>query len=293
MADFYGIAEDGFATKEVNTFKKLVSLIRKSRKSKIFIPVYPTHPEMYIIAFLAALKLKKNVVFYGSTDFYCYLKLIVKYGISFEKLAGNRIRVLYEPNEELDEVGDDYVVIGTFNDLRNHFHETPQNSFGIITAATFFNPLKGQLNSRNIQFVCVDNIPELQGIGHGFLGDYEYLNSLLPNHPTFIPTHCPAFVIDSFRELAEFLGMSLVGETPHNNDVYIIEKNTCKKVGGSPATWLVVNYDDEHAYFTEVWQKPTSGEGFLKRTISARKCKNKFAMFLHKRRSQQNKTEKA
>lgn len=40
---------------------------------------------MYIMAFLAALKLRKNVIFYGNKDFYSYLKLIVRYGISFEK----------------------------------------------------------------------------------------------------------------------------------------------------------------------------------------------------------------
>ena len=74
VADFYGVYDDGYAIKEVTTFKKLVQLIKKSRKNKIFLPVYPTHPEMYIIAFLAALKLKKNVVFFGNPDFYSYLK---------------------------------------------------------------------------------------------------------------------------------------------------------------------------------------------------------------------------
>lgn len=291
VADFYGITEDGFAIKEVTTFKKLVNLIKKSRKKKIFIPVYPTHPEMYIIAFLAALKLKKNVIFYGNSDFYSYLKLVIAYGLSFEKMAKERIRVLYKPGDEMTELKDNYVVIGTFNDLHNHFNETPDDSFGIITAATYFNPLKGQFNSRNIKFVSVDNVPELQGFGHGFWGDYEYLNSIL-QQPTFIPTHCPVFVIDNVRRLAEFTGMKIIDDTPRNNEVYKVQGRECKKVSSSPATWLVVNYDDEYARFTEVWQKPTSGEGFLKRTISAKRCKNKFEMFLHKRRCLQLKNEK-
>ncbi len=53
----------------MTTFKKLVELIKKSRKKKIFIPVYPTHPEMYIMAFLAALKLRKNVIFTATRIF--------------------------------------------------------------------------------------------------------------------------------------------------------------------------------------------------------------------------------
>lgn len=283
VADFYGITEDGFAVKEVTTFKKLVHLIKRCRKPKVFIPVYPTHPEMYIMAFLAALKLRKNVVFYGSKDFYSYLKLIVEYGVSFDKMAGKRIKVFYKPKEEIAELKD-YVVIGTYNNLDKYFEENAENSFAIITAATYFNPLKGQLNSHNIKFVSVDNIPELQGYGHGFLGDYEYLNSLLQN-PTFIPTHCPLFVTDNFRELADFIGIKLIEQTPQNNDTYQIKGKQCLLVNSSPATWLVVNYDDDYAYFKEVWQKPTSGEGFLKRTISARRCYNKFKMFLHQRKN--------
>lgn len=283
VADFYGITEDGMAIKEVTTFKKLVQLIKRCRKHKVFIPVYPTHPEMYIMAFLAALKLKKNVVFYGSKDFYSYLKLIIEYGISFDKIAGKRIKVFYKPKDAIRDL-DEYVVIGTYNDLDNYFSETAENSFGIITAATYFNPLKGQLNAHNIPFVSVENVPELQGYGHGFLGDYEYLNSIL-QQPTFIPTHCPYFVTNHFRELAEFIGIKLIDRTPQNNEVYKIAGKTCTLVSCSPATWLVVNYDDDYAYFKEVWQKPTSGEGFLKRTISSRRCYNKFKMFLHRRKN--------
>ncbi len=281
VADFYGVTEDGLAVKEVTTFKKLVELIKKSRKKKIFIPVYPTHPEMYIMAFLAALKLRKNVIFYGNKDFYSYLKLIVRYGISFEKMAGKRIKVLFKPDEEIESLDDNYAVIGTYNDLGPFCNEN-KDAYGIITAKTFFNPLKGQLNSRNIPFASVENIPELQGYGHGFLGDYEYLNNIL-THPIFIPTHCPAYVTDSFRELAECLEMKLISTTPRNNDVYRLSGKSCELVKSSPATWLVVNYDDDYAYFTEVWQKPTSGEGFLKRTISSRRCRNKFKMFIHQR----------
>ena len=100
VTDFYGIYDDGYAVKEVTTFKKLVCLMRKSRKGKIFLPVYPTHPEMYIIAFLAALKLKKNVIFFGNHDFYSYLQRIIDYGISFDKMAGKRIKVIYNHDRE-------------------------------------------------------------------------------------------------------------------------------------------------------------------------------------------------
>lgn len=287
VADFCCITEDGYAVKEVNTFKKLVQLIKKSHKKKIFIPVYPTHPEMYIIAFLAALKLKKNVVFYGSRDFYTYLSMIVNYGISFEKMAEGRIKVLFKPGDELLEWDDGYVVIGTFNELGNYFDESSADCMGIITARSFFNPLKGQLNSRNIPFVSVENIPELQGYGHGFLRDFEYLNLIL-GHPLFIPTHCPAYVTENFRELAEVIEMKLIASTPHNNELYQIKGEECILKSTAPAAWLVVNYDDDYAYFTEVWQRPTSGAGFLKRTISDRKCRNKFNMAIHQRRKKGN-----
>ncbi len=284
VADFCGITEDGFAYREVDTYKKLVALIKKAKKDKIFIPVYPTHAEMYVVAFLAALKTKKNVVFYGDKDFFGYLNLIIKYGISFEQMAKGRIKLLFGPREDLPSLGDNFAVIGTFNDIGNFFDANAKNSFGIITSRTFFNPLRGQFNSRNISFIDVKTAPVLQGQGHGFFGDYEYLNSIL-KRPLFIPTHCPRFIIDSCREIANYVGIKIVEPTPQNNNIFKIKDGTCILQSSSPATWLVVDYANGDAHFSEVWQKPTSGEGFLKRTFSARRCKNKFKMMLHKRQS--------
>ena len=286
VADFYGIVEEGFAIKEVDTFKRLVALMKSHRRySKIFIPVYPTHPEMYIIAFLAALKLRKNVVFYGSEDFYSYLHRIIDYGIDFEKLANNRIRVLYHPDGGLAELDNNYVVIGTYNYLAEVFRPTRKDSYGIITAKTFFNPLKGQFNIRSIQFTSVDEEPKLQGFGHGFLGDYEKLNQIL-GRPLFIPTHCPRFVIDNFRELGEFIGFRLLTPAARNKELYRLNGKECIKVGTELAEWLVVRYDEEKNELIPVEQKATSGQGFLKRTISNRRCARRFKMILNRRRRQ-------
>ena len=284
VADFCCVDCDGYATKEVETFKKMSSLIKSNAKKKIFIPVYPTHPEMYIIAFLAALKNKRNIVFYGSKDFYTYLTITCEHMVNFADIIKDRIKMIYHPDDGLEDLGDDYAVIGTYNSLANYFDEDEENSFGIITAKTFFNPLKGQLNSHDIKFVTVDTVPELQGYGHGFFGDYEYLNNLLDS-PTFIPTHCPAFIVDNIRQLATYINMKLAEITPYNNFTYKIEKKSCRLISSEPAKWLVVKYDDNKASFVEVAQKPTSGEGLLKRTISNKRSKRKFDMILnHKKK---------
>ncbi len=288
VADFYGITCDGMAVREVDTFKKLAEIIKKSRKRKIFIPVYPTHAEMYLIAFLAALKLKKDVIFYGDKDFYTYLQQIKNYGLDFAKLARGRIRVFTGTPAQLDGLSDSFAVIGTFNDIGTYFDDSSADSLGIITSGTFFNPLRGQFNARNIRFVDTKDFPVLQGYGHGFLGDYEELNRIL-RQPVFIPTHCPVYVIDSFRELAQYIGMKIAEPTAQNNHLYKLEKTGFKLMKANPAAWLVVNYINDQAVFTEVWQKPTSGAGFLKRTFSARRCRNQFKMLLHQRQSQGNK----
>ncbi len=290
VADFYGIYSDGFAPKEVDTYKRLVKIIKKNRKKRIFIPVYPTHPEMYLMAFMAALKCQKNVIFYGNTDFFTYLKMIVEYGLSFEGMAGKRIKVFYSHNkEDIAETEGNFAVIGTYNDIPPVFGATHKNSFGIITAATFFNPLKGQMNLHNIKFVTVGDFPELQGYGHGFLGDYEALNNLLDRRPVFIPTHCPVFMIDDVRELAAFIGLKLISPTPRNNQIYLLKKRTAKLVSSLPPKWLVVIYQsDGTAYFTEVFQKPTSGQGFLKRTISRRRCARRFKAYLVRRKHEKS-----
>lgn len=286
VADFCGVVEEGLAVREVETFKRLVKIMRAHRhRSKIFIPVYPTHPEMYIIAFLAALKLRKNVVFYGNEDFCSYLNRIIGYGINFDRLAGKRIKVLYQPDARIAELKDNYAVIGTYNFLDKVFRPTRRDSYGIVTAKTFFNPLKGQFNIRSIEFTTVDEEPQLQGFGHGFLGDYERLNDLL-RQPLFIPTHCPRFVIENFYELGEFLGFRLLKPAPRNLELYRINGGECVKIGEEVAEWLAVRYDEEHAVLTPVVQKATSGQGFLKRTISNRRCGRRFKMILHRRRRQ-------
>ena len=286
VADFYGISSDGLAVSEITTYLRLASLIKESKKNKIFIPVYPTHPEMYLIAFMAALKCKKNVVFYGTVDFFSYLKLLIEYGISFEKMAKGRIKVSYSHDSEaLLPLENDYVVIGTFNDVPDVFDADRKNAFGIITASTFFNPLKGQFNLHNIKFVTVDDYPELQGYGHAFWGDIEKLNQTLAQRPCFIPTHCPIFMIDDVRDLADFCKIKLIDRTPHNNQIFRLEKNGAQLVSEQPAKWSTVVYNSpDSAYFVEVLQHPTSGKGFLKRTISQRRSQRRFKTFIIKRK---------
>ncbi len=280
VADFCGIVNDGIAWKEKDVLKKLVEVIRKSRKRKIFLPVYPTHTEMYILAFLAALKLRKNIVFYGNDDFYTYLEIIKKRGIDFEKIAGNRIKIVEGLPNDLAALNNNFVVIGSFNDIGEWFDASPKDSFALITARTYFNPLKGQMNVRNIKFITLKDYPILQGAGHAFLGDWEIIHNILP-HAIFIPKHCPCYVAESFRPLAKFLNFEMIKPTPKNNDLFKLCGNQYELISTSPAVWLVAKDD---CSFTEVWQKPTSGTGILKRTFSRRKTDENFKIMMCKRR---------
>lgn len=281
MADFCQIYKSGFTHKEVDTFKRMIESIKASRKKKIFIPVYPTHPEMYIIAFLAALKMKKNVVFCGSKDFYSYLELITRYEISFDEIAKNKIKILYHPNEDLASLDDNYVIIGDFNNLPPVFNASSKDSYAIITSKTFFNPIRKILKREKIEFIDSSIAPELQGYGHGFIEDYKYLNEIL-GHPTFIPSHCPRFVIDSFRNLAKMLNIKIINRTPMNNEIYKIAKNDCELIKAMPAVWLIAVYDNNKASFMEVYQVPTAGKGNIRSTISYRRSNIHIKAEIHK-----------
>ena len=72
----------------------------------------------------------------------------------------------------------------------------------------------------------------------------------------------------------------MINPLPKNNFLYRFNKKRYATVMTKPATWLIVNSD---AMFTEVWQKATSGMGFLKRTISKKKAQRKFKMRLCQR----------
>lgn len=75
------------------------------------------------------------------------------------------------------------------------------------------------------------------------------------------------------------MNMKLLPDTPRNNEIYRLKGSEAVKVSALPAKWLVVVYNDDFAYLTEVFQKETSGMGFLKRTISNRRCQKRFKMF--------------
>lgn len=287
VADFYNAACDGFATKEIDIYKKLVEIINNTDRKKIFIPVYPTHAEMYMIAFIAALKTKKNVVFYGNQDFYGYLNLIEKCDIDFKFLAKNRIDVAIGLDEAKVANFDDFVVVGTFNSIDAWFDVTEANSVAIITSGTFFNPLRGFLNARNITFVDVDKYPILQGNGHGGWRDIEAINTAL-GAPIFIPTHCPSYIIDNCRKLAQYTGVKVATPTAKNNHLYKLDKNNFSEIDGKPANWLVAKRVDQSVEFVEVWQQPTSGKGFLKRTLSDRRSKKNFEIMLQVRKKHGN-----
>ena len=280
VADFCGINNDGIAWREADVLKSLVDVIRKAHKNKTFLPVYPTHTEMYILAFLAALKLNKNIIFYGNDDFYTYLDIIKQRGIDFKKIAKGKVKILEGMPNDLASLKENFVVIGSFNDIGDWFDAKPKDSFALITARTYFNPLKGQMNARNIKFITLNDCPILQGAGHAFLGDWEVIHKILPN-AIFIPKHCPYFVAESFRDLAMFLKFTLIEPLPKNNNLFKLCGNKYKLISEAPAVWLVVKDD---LSFTEVWQKPTSGIGFLKRTFSRQKTEKNFRIMMCKRR---------
>ncbi|MBQ9732402.1 MAG: hypothetical protein IJV97_04900 [Alphaproteobacteria bacterium] len=291
VADFYGANNDGLAVREVETFKKLSLIISQKAPNKVFIPVYPTHAEMFIIAFLAALKNKKNVIFYGNQDFYSYINLIKLRGIDFEQIARNRIKVSVGIPQDISEFDNNFAVIGTFNNIGNTFKETPTDSLGIITSGTFFNPLRGQLNARNIPFTGVEEHSDLQGCGHSSWGDLEKINTILEK-PVFIPTHCPIYLIEDCRQLAKESELNIAEPTAHNNHLYKLNESSYNEISCNPASWLVVNYIAGKAFFTEVWQRPTSGCGFLKRTFSKRRSCNNFKTMLYKRKKKRNSHDK-
>ena len=86
---------------------------------------------------------------------------------------------------------------------------------------------------------------------------------------------------ESFNNLGNSIGFKLISPTPQNNDMFKLCGNEYQLLSRQPANWLVVN---DNTMLTEVWQKPTSGMGFLKRTFSRKRTIRNFEMMLCKRR---------
>lgn len=277
VADFCEIDQEGISYRERDVYKTIIDEINKSRKKKVYIPVYPTHVEMYIIAFLVALKLRKNVAFCGDNDFYTYIKMLNLYGIDFVKLAGNRVKVFMQMPEDLKELGNNYAIIGSYMKLDEKYI-TKGDAIAFITSKYRFLQFKKQAEAAKIKTVTLNDKPQLRGSGHSFIGDWEYLTQLMPQ-AVVIPTHCPTFVLESFYELGRLAGFNLINPLPRNNELYRLRAKGYAMISKHPAIWLMAGEDKQ---FCEVLQQPTAGRGSIKRTYSKRRTAQKFKILEYK-----------
>lgn len=270
VGDFCEIDHDGIAYRESDVYKKFVTTIKKSRKNKIYLPVYPTHVEMYIIAFLVALKLRFNVAFCGDDDFYTYLRLLKLYGIDFRALAKDRIKIFDKLPDNLRDLGSKYIIIGTYRKLEEKYWI--RDALMFITARLRYAQLKKQAEMHKVKTISVGDVPILRGSGHAFLGDWQILCGIL-DKAVYIPTHCPDFVLESFCELGHLAGFNLIEPLPHNNMLYWLSKDGYKLIEREPAYWMIAKKDGA---MERVLQKATAGCGAIKNTYSRRRTMQKF-----------------
>ena len=277
VGDFCEIDHDGMAYRECNVYRKILDYIKQQRKKKIYLTVYPTHVEMYIIAFLAALKMGYNVAFYGDEEFYIYMGYLRKYGINFQKLAKNRIKVYDNIPDDLRLLGSKYAIIGSYRNLEEKFLAEAKDSLMFLTARKYFMPLKKQADEKKIKTITLNDEPMLRGAGHAFVGDWQVLKQILRN-AIFIPTHCPDFVLDGFAELGRLARFNMINPLPHNNMMYFLGRDTYEVVEKNPATWMIF---DKNGQTTQVLQCPTAGHGSIRATYSRRRTLQKFKIIEH------------
>lgn len=278
VADFCEIDQEGMAYRERDVYKTIVDTTLSSRKKKIYLPVYPTHVEMYIIAFLAALKLRKNIAFCGDDYFYSYLNMLKLYGIDFAKMAKGRVKFFEHLPKNVKELGNEFAIIGSYNRLEDDYLPKKGDGIAFITARYYFTPLKKQIENAKVVMVTINDKPQLRGTGHAFLGDWEYLSDILYN-AVIIPTHCPIFVLDIFYGLGKLAGINLINTLPHNNEMYRLRKDGYELIKKQPAVWLIA---DKSGKFRAVPQCPTAGRGMIKRTYSKRRVAQKIRIIEYK-----------
>lgn len=272
VGDFCEIEHYGIAYRERDVYKKIIDKINQLHKQKIYMTVYPTHVEMYIVAFLAALKLKYNVAFHGDGDFYTYIGLLKAYGIDFEKLAKGRIKVFDHIPENLSLLGNKFFIIGPYRKLDDTYWFNPKNSLMFLTARLRFVQLKKQAEAHKITTIGLNEEPMLRGSGHAFIGDWQILKKIMPN-AVYIPTHCPDFVLEGFYKVGHLAGFNLISPLPHNNTLYFLGKDGYNLVEKKKAIWQV---SLDNGSMVEVLQIPTAGHGSIRNTYSRRRTMQKF-----------------
>ena len=271
---------------EIPIYKKFAELINQDKNKLNLILVYETHLELYLAAFLAAIKHKKDIIFEGNSTFYSFLISVKDYGFDYQKKANGRSEIFYS-FKEAKTAGVDLkntVMICAVDSLTNLAKEYPinQDTISVInTSLGRFDKVAKQVKKRGVKIHSTVDYPYFCCIGHYFLDEVIKLHNII-SPKMLLPTHAPDTLNKAFNSITKFFNIGYFSKPPKNGDVVrILEGKISIKHKRTSKKWLGIFYKDrDMVEELELKQIKTAGKGGVPGTICPKYAKRCFSDYI-------------
>lgn len=271
---------------EIPIYKEFSNIIKDNKEKLNLILVYETHTELYLSAFLAAIKNKKDIIFYGNSTFYSFLIAIKDYGIDYQALANGRSKIYYSIEEAKKDNVDykDFVMIGAFMTLSELAKEYPinANTISIINTSTNrFAPLIEQVKEQGINIYSDKDYPCFCCIGHYFLDDIIKLYDLV-SPKMLIPTHAPDNLNRLFYIIAKAFKINYFRKPPRNMDKVRISDGKVEVIRHKGVNkWLGITYKGRDLVEElELKEIKTGGIGLIPSKLDIKSIKRDYKNYI-------------
>ncbi len=269
--DATAAVKPGFARKEEDICESYTGVFRECEGRQVISLIKSSHMERFATVLKAAENAGRDVIIQGGSEMQVHLMGLQSAGISPDGLAP-KIRVLNHTNPDAARLDPRKTVVISsgiegceeapfFAALRGEKTSVPLMPDAVVVAPLtrkkyqkFKETLYSHDAAEGLKFIGAEDVPGLDGSGHGQKEDFLHLMKLV--HPkTIIPVHCRTKKADDFNRMAASLGHGVLHSQVQNGEVLHVSAQTGVRKAEQKPSWHFVLWEE----------KGKGGETVLKR----------------------------
>lgn len=233
--DATAAVKPGFARKEEDICESYTDVFRECEGKQVVSLIKSSHMERFATVLKAAENAGRDVIIQGGSEMQVHLMGLQSSGISLNGLVP-KIRVLNHTNPEASRIDPRKAVVISsgiegheeapfFAALRGEKTTVPLMPDAVVVAPLtrkkyqqFKEALYSHDAAQGLKFIGAEDIPGLDGSGHGQKEDFRHLMKLV--HPkTIVPVHCRTKKACDFNQMASSLGYGVFKTQVNNGEV--------------------------------------------------------------------------
>lgn len=269
--DATAAVKPGFARKEEDICESYTDVFRECEGKQVVSLIKSSHMERFATVLKAAENAGRDVIIQGGSEMQVHLMGLQSAGISLNGLAP-KIRILNHMNPEAARMDPRRTIVISsgiegneeapfFTVLRGEKGTVPLMPDAVVVAPLtrkkyqkFKETLYSHDAAQGLKFIGAEDIPGLDGSGHGQKEDFLHLMKLV-HAKTIIPVHCRTKKADDFNRMASSLGHGVFRNQVRNGEVlHVSSERGVRRMQQKPS-WHFVLWEE----------KGRDGETVLKR----------------------------